>query len=62
MSLLDSSFMPNAPSAKSQDRTTKLATILIVDDDGEILGLVARFLRSNGFEVSAAASVRGVIG
>lgn len=33
---------------------TTLATILVVDDDGEILGLVARFLRTNGFEVLTA--------
>lgn len=32
------------------------ATVLVVDDDGEILGLVARFLRSHGFEVLTARS------
>lgn len=30
------------------------ATILVVDDDGQILQLVARFLRSNGFRVNTA--------
>ncbi|HRJ68647.1 MAG TPA: response regulator [Beijerinckiaceae bacterium] len=38
---------PNAPVAP-------MATILVVDDDGEILGLVARFLRANAFEVLTA--------
>ena len=33
-----------------------MATILIVDDDIEILGLVARFLRANAFEVLTARS------
>jgi two-component system OmpR family response regulator len=31
-----------------------MATILVVDDDVEILGLVARFLRANGFEALTA--------
>ncbi len=31
-------------------------TILVVDDDGEILQLIARFLRSNGFHVITARS------
>lgn len=31
-----------------------MAKILVVDDDSEILGLVARFLRSNAFEVLTA--------
>ena len=30
--------------------------VLVVDDDGEILSLVARFLRSNGFRVHTARS------
>ena len=29
-------------------------SLLVVDDDGEILGLVAKFLRSNGFRVHTA--------
>jgi two-component system OmpR family response regulator len=32
------------------------ARILVVDDDAEILALVAKFLRSNGFEVGTARS------
>ena len=34
------------------------ATILVVDDDGQILQLVARFLRSNGFRVQTARDGR----
>ncbi len=34
------------------------ATILVVDDDGQILELVARFLRSNGFRVLTARDGR----
>jgi two-component system OmpR family response regulator len=30
------------------------ASLLVVDDDGEILGLVAKFLRGNGFRVHTA--------
>jgi two-component system OmpR family response regulator len=48
--------MLNGPPAKTQDQAAKLATILIVDDDGEILGLVARFLRGNAFSVLTARS------
>ena len=46
--------MLNSPAAKTQDQVPKLATILVVDDDAEILGLVARFLRSNAFDVLTA--------
>lgn len=48
--------MLNGLPAKNHDQATKLATILVVDDDGEILGLVARFLRSNAFDVQTARS------
>ena len=34
------------------------ATILVVDDDGQILQLVARFLRANGFRVQTARDGR----
>lgn len=34
------------------------ATILVVDDDGQILQLVARFLRTNGFRVHTARDGR----
>jgi two-component system OmpR family response regulator len=40
-----------------QDLGTTQATegrVLVVDDDGEILSLVAKFLRGNGFVVSTA--------
>jgi two-component system OmpR family response regulator len=32
------------------------ARVLVVDDDGEILALVAKFLRANGFQVATARS------
>ncbi len=44
--------MLQPPPLASPDR----ARILVVDDDGEILALVAKFLRSNGFEVGTARS------
>jgi two-component system OmpR family response regulator len=34
------------------------ASILVVDEDGQILQLVARFLRSNGFRVHTARDGR----
>ena len=48
--------MLNGPPVKNHDQATKLATILVVDDDGEILDLVARFLKSNAFNVLTARS------
>lgn len=44
-----------------QDLGTTQATegrVLVVDDDGEILSLVAKFLRGNGFVVSTARNCR----
>lgn len=41
-------------SAKAPDTQAKENEVLVVDDDGEILTLVARFLRSNGFKVHTA--------
>jgi two-component system OmpR family response regulator len=38
------------------DTLVPLSEILVVDDDGEILSLVAKFLRSNGFRVHTARS------
>lgn len=38
------------------DALTPFAEILVVDDDGEILSLVSKFLRSNGFRVHTARS------
>jgi two-component system OmpR family response regulator len=38
------------------DPSAALFNILVVDDDGEILSLVAKYLRSNGFRVHAARS------
>lgn len=43
---------PNHAAATESDRST----ILVVDDDNEILGLVARYLSSNGFGVLTASS------
>lgn len=37
------------------------ATILVVDDDGQILQLVARFLRANGFRVQTARDGREML-
>lgn len=48
--------MLNGPHTKNHVQATKLATILVVDDDGEILDLVARFLKSNAFDVRTARS------
>jgi two-component system, OmpR family, response regulator len=39
-----------------RDTLAPLSEILVVDDDGEILSLVSRFLRSNGFRVHTARS------
>lgn len=49
--------------ASPQDTSTAAplaggATILVVDDDGQILQLVARFLRTNGFRVHTARDGR----
>ena len=38
------------------DPSAALFNILVVDDDGEILSLVAKYLRSNGFRVHTARS------
>lgn len=38
------------------DPSAALVNILVVDDDGEILSLVAKYLRSNGFRVHTARS------
>jgi two-component system OmpR family response regulator len=38
----------------AMDALAPQSEILVVDDDGEILSLVARFLRSNGFKVHIA--------
>ncbi len=46
----DPSLRHTAPGSGTGD------TILVVDDDGEILQLIARFLRANGFHVVTARS------
>jgi two-component system OmpR family response regulator len=40
----------------TKDLLAPLLNILVVDDDGEILSLVAKFLRANGFRVHTARS------
>ena len=42
------------PSAETPDPAGRSKTILVVDDDNEILGLLARFLQGNGFSVLTA--------
>lgn len=51
--------MPHTlPTQASSTASPGGATILVVDDDGQILQLVARFLRSNGFRVQTARDGR----
>ncbi|HRK24589.1 MAG TPA: response regulator [Beijerinckiaceae bacterium] len=46
--------MPEGSRATTTNRQARLATVLVVDDDSEILSLVARFLQFNGFAVMTA--------
>lgn len=46
--------MPDDAPVTSVALPTALATVLVVDDDSEIMNLVAHFLRANAFEVLTA--------
>lgn len=46
--------LPPSEASSNFTAPSRGATILVVDDDGQILQLVARFLRSNGFRVNTA--------
>jgi two-component system OmpR family response regulator len=45
---------PDQDAQRSKGEMPREPGILVVDDDGEILSLVARFLRANGFRVHTA--------
>ena len=50
--------LPPQESSLTVPNPTSGASILVVDDDGQILQLVARFLRANGFRVHTARDGR----